>query len=68
MTENVVTCGPHDTNDEFMQVMTGGRFRHVPVVEDGKLAGIISNGDVVKWRITDVEREAAEIREYITMS
>jgi CBS domain-containing protein len=40
----------------------------VPVIEDGKLAGIISIGDVVKRRIADIEREAADIREYITMS
>ncbi len=68
MTQNVITCALQDTNDDVMQVMTGGRFRHVPVVEDGKLAGIISIGDVVKRRIAEVEREAAEIREYITMS
>jgi CBS domain-containing protein len=68
MTENVVTCGLHDSNDDVMQIMTGGRFRHVPVVEDGKLAGIISIGDVVKRRMAEIEREAAEIREYITMS
>ncbi len=68
MTENVITCALRDTNDDVMQVMTGGRFRHLPVVEDGKLAGIISIGDVVKRRIAEMEREAAEIREYITMS
>jgi CBS domain-containing protein len=68
MTEDVVTCGLQDTNDDVMQIMTGGRFRHVPVVDEGKLAGIISIGDVVKRRIADIEREAAEIREYITMS
>ena len=68
MTENVITCGLQDSNDDVMQIMTGGRFRHVPVIEDGKLAGIISIGDVVKRRIADIEREAADIREYITMS
>lgn len=68
MTEDVITCGLQNTNDDVMQIMTGGRFRHVPVVEDGKLAGIISIGDVVKRRIADIEREAAEIREYITMT
>ncbi len=68
MTENVVTCALHDTNDDVMQIMTGGRFRHAPVVEDGKLVGIISIGDVVKRRIAEIEREAAEIREYITMA
>ena len=68
MTEKVIICGLHDSNDDVMQIMTGGRFRHVPVVEDGKLAGLISIGDVVKRRIADIEREAADIREYITMS
>ncbi len=68
MTENVITCGLQDSNDDVMQIMTGGRFRHVPVVDEGKLVGIISIGDVVKWRIADIEREAADIREYITMS
>jgi len=65
MTAKVVTCRPEDTINEVMQVMTSGRFRHVPVVEGGKLAGIVSIGDVVKRRIEEVEREAAEIRDYI---
>ena len=45
--------------------MTAGRFRHMPVVEEGKLSGVISIGDVVKHRIEEVEREAADIRAYI---
>jgi CBS domain-containing protein len=45
--------------------MTRGRFRHLPVEREGKLAGIVSIGDVVKQRIEDVEREADEIRQYI---
>ena len=65
MTTRVVTCQPEDTINDVMQKMTSGRFRHIPVVEDGKLAGIISIGDVVKRRIEEVEKEAAEIREYI---
>jgi CBS domain-containing protein len=65
MTANVVTCKPEDTINEVMQKMTTGRFRHLPVVENGKLAGIVSIGDVVKRRIEDVEREAEQIREYI---
>jgi len=68
MTQDVITCGLRDSNDDVMQIMTGGRFRHVPVIEEGKLAGIISIGDVVKRRIADIEREAAEIRDYITMA
>ena len=46
-------------------MMTNGRFRHLPVEADGKLIGIISIGDVVRRRIEDVEREAAEIKAYI---
>ena len=65
MTAKVVTCAPDDTINDVMQKMTSGRFRHLPVVENGKLAGIVSIGDVVKRRIEDVEREAAQIREYI---
>lgn len=66
MTESVVTCQLDDTINDVMQKMTSGRFRHLPVVENGKLAGIISIGDVVKRRIEDVLREAEQIREYIT--
>ena len=65
MTAKVVTCKPEDTINDVMQKMTSGRFRHLPVVENGKLAGIVSIGDVVKKRIEDVEREADQIREYI---
>jgi CBS domain-containing protein len=65
MTTKVVTCLLEDTINDVMQKMTSGRFRHLPVVEDGKLAGIVSIGDVVKRRIEDVEREAEQIREYI---
>lgn len=65
MTTKVVTCRLEDTINDVMHKMTAGRFRHLPVVEDGKLAGIVSIGDVVKRRIEDVEREAEQIREYI---
>jgi len=65
MTTKVVTCRPEDTIHDVMQKMTAGRFRHLPVVQDGKLAGIVSIGDVVKRRIEEVEREADQIREYI---
>jgi CBS domain-containing protein len=65
MTARVTTCGPQDTINEVMQTMTSGRFRHLPVVENGELTGIVSIGDVVKRRIEDVEREADQIREYI---
>src|SRR6185436_2677567 len=65
MTVKVVTCRPEDTINDVMEKMTHGRFRHLPVVKHGKLAGIVSIGDVVKRRIEDVEREADQIREYI---
>jgi CBS domain-containing protein len=65
MTLDVTTCTPDETIHELMQKMTAGRFRHIPVVEDGRLAGIVSIGDVVKKRIEEVEREAAQMREYI---
>jgi CBS domain-containing protein len=65
MTQDVTTCTPSETIHELMQKMTEGRFRHIPVVEDGRLAGIVSIGDVVKKRIEEVEREAEQMREYI---
>jgi CBS domain-containing protein len=65
MTTRVVTCGPEDTINDVMAKMTSGRFRHLPVIIDGKLGGIVSIGDIVKRRIEDVEREANQIREYI---
>lgn len=65
MTKRVVTCAKEDTVSELMSSMTAGRFRHLPVVEDGRLAGIISIGDVVKERIAEAEQEAQAMREYI---
>ena len=65
MTSKVITCRPEDTIHDVMQKMTSGRFRHLPVVEAGRLVGIVSIGDVVKLRIEEVEREAEQIREYI---
>ena len=65
MTEKVVTCGYEDTVDQLMEAMTSGRFRHVPVVEGGRLKGIISIGDVVKHRIAETEQEAEAMRVYI---
>ena len=66
MTRNVVTCREADTIDEIMALMTARRIRHLPVVEGGKLAGIISIGDVVKHRVAEVELEAMAMRDYIT--
>ncbi len=65
MTRAVVTCGESETINDVMTRMTRGRFRHLPVVEDGRLTGIISIGDVVKARIEQVEREAEDMRAYI---
>jgi len=65
MTKDVVTCSEDETVNDVMEKMTAGRFRHMPVVEAGRLSGVISIGDVVKHRIEEVEREAADIRAYI---
>lgn len=68
MTRSVVTCSEEDTVDDVMGKMTAGRFRHMPVVKDNKLIGIISIGDVVKQKIALAEQEAEQIKSYITMS
>ena len=65
MTPKVRICNENHTVNEVMEIMTEGRFRHLPVEKDGQLHGIVSIGDVVKRRIEDVEREAEEIRAYI---
>lgn len=65
MTKSVVTCAPDDTVPQIMERMTRGRFRHVPVIQGGKLVGIISIGDVVKYRVEEMERESAQLRDYI---
>ena len=65
MTDNVVTCSRKDTVDSLMTIMTQRRFRHLPVVDDGSLGGIISIGDVVQQRIAEAELEASAMREYI---
>ena len=57
MTSNVKSCAPGDTTQAVMQMMTDGRFRHMPVMDDGKLVGVISIGDVVAARIKEVEFE-----------
>lgn len=66
MTAQVRTCGPKDTEAELMALMTDHRIRHLPVVTDGKLSGIISIGDVVKFRIEAIEREAEDMKSYIS--
>ena len=67
MTTEVVTCSPKDPVAAIMGMMTSQRFRHVPVVEDGKLVGVISIGDVVKSRIEEAESEAEALRKYISL-
>jgi CBS domain-containing protein len=65
MTRKVVTCTPVDTVSVLMERMTEGKFRHLPVIDDGKLVGIISIGDVVKYRLTELEFEHGAMRDYI---
>ncbi|UOK69926.1 CBS domain-containing protein [Ancylobacter polymorphus] len=65
MTSRVVTCEGNETVHQIMEHMTAGRFRHLPVVQGGKLIGIISIGDVVKHRLAEMERESHAMREYI---
>ena len=65
MTEKVTTCTTQTPINDVMEVMTQGKFRHIPVVEDGTLLGIVSIGDVVKMRLEEIEAEAQAIRDYI---
>ena len=65
MTRKVVTCNERDTLRDLMEQMTAGKFRHVPVVEQGKLAGIISIGDVVKSRVEEMEHDTEALQDYI---
>ncbi len=65
MTRNVATCGEDETISNIMERMTAGKFRHMPVVIEGRLAGIVSIGDVVKLRVEEMEAESAALRDYI---
>ncbi len=65
MTRNVHTCQDGDSEQELMALMTTRRIRHLPVVKSGKLDGMISIGDVVKFRIETIEREAEDMKAYI---
>jgi len=65
MNTDVATCEENDTIEEIMETMTRCRFRHMPVVEAGRVAGIVSIGDVVKIRIAETMREAQALKEYI---
>jgi CBS domain-containing protein len=64
MTSSVISCQEASTLDELMEIMTAGRFRHVPVIEDGALVGIVSIGDIVKHHIAEVEMEVTAMRGY----
>ena len=65
MTRKVVTCTLDETLHSIMERMTAGKFRHMPVIEQGRLAGIISIGDVVKHRIVEMEQESDALKSYI---
>lgn len=68
MTTTVVTCTEDCTVDQVMARMTAGNFRHVPVLRDSEIVGMISNRDLVRHRLAQVESEAAEMRIYIATS
>ena len=65
MTRKVVTCTESETVSVIMERMTAGKFRHVPVVEQDRLVGVISIGDVVKHRLQEMEQESSALRDYI---
>lgn len=66
MTTEVITCARSDTADQLMATMTERRIRHLPVVEDGALVGVISMRDVVRCRIDELEVETASLHSYVT--
>ena len=63
MSTNVPTCAPTDALSDVMRTMTERRYRHLPVLRSGALAGIVSIGDVVKYRLSDMELEASILRD-----
>ncbi|HVV23923.1 MAG TPA: CBS domain-containing protein [Pseudonocardiaceae bacterium] len=65
MTADVLTCAPGDTVDQLAEIMTERRIRHMPVTEDGRLVGIVSIGDVVKSRISQLETDREQLESYI---
>ena len=65
MTRPVISCSPTDSVDKIMEMMTDRRIRHLPVMENDELLGIISIGDVVKIRISEIENESEALRQYI---
>jgi CBS domain-containing protein len=65
MTRKVETCTASETVASIMERMTEGKFRHLPVVDHGRVVGIVSIGDVVKHRVAEMEHESAAMRDYI---
>ncbi|HEX5211546.1 MAG TPA: CBS domain-containing protein [Pseudolabrys sp.] len=65
MTRNVTTCVESDTIASVMERMTDGKFRHMPVLRNGELIGLVSIGDVVKHRVGEIEQESEALRDYI---
>ncbi len=66
MTRDVITCAPDDTLPKIMSVMTAKRVRHLPVLDDGRLAGLISIGDVMKYRLEETLLDDEAMRDYIS--
>ena len=65
MTRNVTTCGENDSIADIMERMTAGKFRHLPVLRETELIGVVSIGDVVKQRVGEIEQDAEALRGYI---
>ena len=65
MSRDMITCGPNDTTDYLMGVMTEKRVRHLPVLENGELVGLVSIGDVVKQRMEEISFEAEQMKLFI---
>ena len=65
MTANVISCAPNDSAQSLLERMTDGRFRHMPVMDEGALAGVISIGDVVKAHISEIEMEKQAMEDMI---
>jgi CBS domain-containing protein len=65
MTQTVKTCSPHESVTDVMEMMTNRRIRHIPVINNDKLHGIVSIGDAVKHRLSELETEAGHLRDYI---
>jgi CBS domain-containing protein len=65
MTRKVINCRQNDTVAAIMEMMTTGKFRHLPVLEGERVVGLISIGDIVKWRVQEYENEQEALRTYI---